>query len=148
MRVSHSLASGLFFLGFGAFILVAGRGLEMGTTAEMGTGYVPRALAWGCGLVGLFLCGQAWWERRTADQAVVSFALRSLCLVTVMVIAFALLLPRLGLPITVALTIAATAVSGEHFRWLPLTAIAFGMALLTTLLFSTALGVQIPVWPS
>ena len=76
-----------------------------------------------------------------------SISLRSLALVTAMVVAFALLLPRLGLPITVALTIAATAVSGERFRWLPLALIALGMAVLTTLLFSTALDLQIQVWP-
>jgi hypothetical protein len=63
------------------------------------------------------------------------------------VVAFALLLPRLGLPITVALTIAAAAVSGEKFRWLPLALIAIGMAAMTTLLFAWALGLQIPVWP-
>ena len=96
--------------------------------------------------MAVLLAARAWWERRTPG-APVTFALRALVLVTAMVVVFALLLPRLGLPVTVALTIAATAVSGERFRWLPLALIALGMALFTTLLFSTALGLQIPVWP-
>lgn len=146
MRVSQALASAIFFLGFGAFVLVTGRGLEVGTAAEMGSGYAPRMLALGCIGVAVLLAARAWWERRTAG-APVTFALRALVLVTAMVVVFALLLPRLGLPVTVALTIAATAVSGERFRWLPLALIALGMAVFTTLLFSTALGLQIPVWP-
>lgn len=146
MRISQSLASGLFFVAFGALVLVTGRGLDPGTAAEMGSGYAPRFLAWGCVVIGALLLGRAWLERgvRTAR---VNFAWRPLVLVTVMVIAFALLLPRLGLPITVALTVAATALSGEKFRWPALIAIALGMALITTLLFSTALDLQIQVWP-
>jgi hypothetical protein len=146
MRVSQPLASAIFFFAFGTLVLVTGRHLDMGTTAEMGTGYVPRLLAWGCVIVGVLLSARAWWERRAPGEPV-RFALHALVLVTAMVVVFALLLPRLGLPITVALTIAATAVSGERFRWLPLALIALGMAVLTTLLFSTALELQIPVWP-
>ena len=146
MRVSQPLASGVFFIAFGALVLVTGRGLDPGTAADMGSGYAPRFLAWGCVLIGVLLLGRAWLERRVRG-ATVTFALRPLLLVIAMVIAFALLLPRLGLPITVALTVAATALSGEKFRWPALIAIALGMALLTTLLFSTALGLQIQVWP-
>ncbi|HEY5637225.1 MAG TPA: tripartite tricarboxylate transporter TctB family protein [Burkholderiales bacterium] len=146
MRLSQPLASAIFFFAFGALVLVTGRSLDMGTTAEMGTGYVPRLLAWGCLVVGALLAARAWWERRAPGEPV-AFALRALVLVTAMVVAFGLLLPWLGLPVTVALTIVTTAVSGERYRWTPLLLIALGMAVLTTLLFSTALDLQIQVWP-
>jgi hypothetical protein len=64
-----------------------------------------------------------------------------------MVIGFGILLPHLGLPLTVAVMTAAAAVSGENFSWTMLAAIAAGMAILSYLLFSVALNLQIPVWP-
>jgi hypothetical protein len=70
-----------------------------------------------------------------------------LVLVTGMVIAFGVLLPLLGLPLTVVLMTFMAALSGEDFQLPLLIVIAAGMALLSTLLFSTALNLQIPVWP-
>ena len=147
MRVSQPLVSGLFFIAFGALALYVGADLQKGTSAEMGTGYVPRMLAIGCVAIGCVQLVQAWLRRRASFEAV-SIPLLPLALVTGMVVAFALLLPRLGLPITVAITIGAAAVSGERFRWLPLASITIGMAVMTTLLFAWALGLQIPVWPN
>jgi hypothetical protein len=139
--------SGLFFIAFGALAIWAGWDLVVGTAADMGIGYTPRALAIGCIGVGCILLLQALVFPSADEGDRLRIAWRPLFLVTAMVIGFALLLPRLGLPITVALVVGAAALSGENFRWPTLAAIAAGMALLSTLLFSTALKLQIPVWP-
>jgi hypothetical protein len=75
-------------------------------------------------------------------------ALRSLVIVTAMTVAFALLLPRLGLPLTVVALILASAIAGEKIRWPLLLALALGFAGLTTILFAYALRLQFPVWPA
>ena len=138
--------SGLFFIAFGAFALWAGWDLVVGTAADMGIGYTPRALAIGCLGVGCILLLQAFvFPSDEGDR--LRIAWRPLILVIAMVVGFAILLPRVGLPLTVVLVVAAAALSGEDFRWPTLVAIAAGMALLSTLLFSTALKLQIPVWP-
>ena len=139
--------AGLFFIGFGVLAIWAGRDLVIGTAADMGIGYAPRALAIGCVGVGVILLLQAFMSAPESSGVRVSLAWRALVLVTAMVIGFGLLLPRLGLPLTIALMIPAAVLSGESFRWPAMVAIAGGMALLCTLLFSTALKLQIPVWP-
>ena len=139
--------SGLFFIAFGAFAVWAGSDLAIGTAADMGIGYTPRALAIGCIGVGCSLLTQAFFAPTDADDPSVTIAWRPLLLVVAMVVGFGILLPRLGLPLTVALMTVPAALSGEDFHWPTLAAIAAGMALLSTLLFSTALNLQIPVWP-
>ncbi len=139
--------AGLFFIAFGVLAIWAGRDLAIGSAADMGIGYAPRALAIGCVCVGVILLIQALFRAPADGDVLVTVAWRPLVLVTAMVLGFGVLLPRLGLPLTVALMIPPAALSGESFRWPTMFAIAGGMALLCTLLFSTALKLQIPVWP-
>lgn len=147
MGQQQQYLSGLFFIVFGALAVWAGNDLTIGTAADMGIGYTPRALAIGCIGVGCLLMGQAYRAAPAGDGNRVEIAWRPLLLVTIMVIGFGLLLPRLGLPLTVAVMTAAAALSGENFNWTMLALIAVGMAVLSLLLFSTALNLQIPVWP-
>lgn len=139
--------AGFFFIAFGALAIWAGRGLTVGTASDMGIGYAPRALAIGCVGVGAILLLQTLFSAPVEGEPRVSLAWRPLVLVTAMVLGFGVLLPRLGLPLTIALMIPLAALSGESFRWPTMAAIAAGMALLCTLLFSTALKLQIPIWP-
>jgi putative tricarboxylic transport membrane protein len=145
-RQQHYL-SGLFFIVFGALAVWAGNDLTIGTAADMGIGYTPRALAIGCIGVGCVLMAQGYRAAPAGDGHRVEIAWRPLLLVTIMVIGFAVLLPRLGLPLTVAVMTAGAAASGETFNWTMLALIAVGMAVMSLLLFSTALNLQIPVWP-
>lgn len=147
MSRQQQYLSGLFFIAFGALAVWAGSNLVIGTAADMGIGYTPRALAIGCIAVGCLLLAQALIFSPGDRAARLTIAWRPLLLVTIMVIGFGLLLPRLGLPLTVALMTGAAAFSGERFHWGVLVAMAAGMATLSTLLFSTALKLQIPVWP-
>jgi hypothetical protein len=147
VRLSKPLLSGVFFIGFGAFTLYAGKDLEMGTAGDMGTGYTPRLLALGLLGIGALLLLEAYITRRR-DVTRLKIAVAPLLLVTAITVGFALLLPRVGLPIAVAMAVGAAAFSGERFRWPTLIVVAVGLAALTTLLFAFALRLQIPVWPT
>lgn len=148
IEVNQRMASGAFFVAFGAFAVWAGRDLAIGTAADMGIGYTPRMLAIGCIIIGLVLMAQSVMARGSEDgDGQVSVAWWPLTLVTLMVIGFGVLLPLIGLPLTVVVVTLATIVSGEDFKWPALVAIAATLALLTTLMFATALQLQIPVWP-
>lgn len=147
IAIKQRVASGVFFIAFGAFAIWAGRDLAIGTAGDMGIGYTPRALAIGCVIVGLILLAQTVFGDPAENGGLVSVAWWPLTLVTAMVVGFGILLPLIGLPLTVAIVSMATVLSGEEYRLPALVAIAAGMALLTTLLFATALKLQIPVWP-
>lgn len=147
MGQQQQYLSGLFFIVFGALAVWAGNDLAIGTAADMGIGYTPRALAIGCIGVGCLLMLQGYRAAPAGDGSRIEIAWRPLFLVTIMVIGFGLLLPHLGLPLTVAVMTAAAALSGENFSWTILAVIAVGMASMSYLLFSVALNLQIPVWP-
>ncbi|HRK19980.1 MAG TPA: tripartite tricarboxylate transporter TctB family protein [Hyphomicrobiaceae bacterium] len=146
MSIGREGAASLFFLVFGFAGLWFVRELEVGTAGEMGIGYVPRALSIGCLIIGVILAGLKFYHGR-ADEAV-DFAVRPALFTTALVLLFALLLPRLGLPLTIILIVAAAGISGENYdlRWLAVTALV--LATVCTLLFHTLLGLQVPVWPS
>jgi putative tricarboxylic transport membrane protein len=147
MRLSQPLLAGSFFVAFGALVLHAGAALEAGTAADMGTGYVPRLLAWAAIAVGGVLLARA--ARGGGETGLPApAALRPLVLVTGMTVAFAVLLPRLGLVATVLAIFAAAALSGERFRWPALLLVAAALALGTAALFAWALRLPIPVWPA
>ena len=143
--MTQQAASGLFFLGFGALTFWLAQSLPMGAADDMGVGYTPRMLAAGCMLVGAALLVIA--AVTGGNREPVTLALGPLVLVTVMVAGFAALLPHVGLPLAVALSVLPAALSGEQFRWGSLLAIAVGLAALTTALFAMALKLQIPILP-
>lgn len=144
-RPSVRTASAIFFIGFGALALHLGRDLAVGTADEMGVGYVPRMLAIGCILVGVL---------RLAERALLGIgdrfeiALRPALLASALVVGFALTLPYLGLPLTIALVVLAAAASGERFDWRWLAVTAAVLALGCALLFGWLLRLQIPLWPA
>lgn len=145
MRLTEGLASGLFFIGFGAIGYWLGADLTLGTVADMGPGWVPRALSIVCMMIGVLQMATS--LITGSDRSPVTVTPAPLLLVTAMVGGFAALLPFLGLPLTVTVCTLSAALSGENFRWSALLAIALVLAALTTGLFALALQLQIPVWP-
>jgi hypothetical protein len=147
VRINQQSASGLFFLAFGALYFWLASDLTMGDAADMGIGYTPRLLSFGCVAVGAFLLGGAALGRHGVLGGPVTLSLRPLLLITTMTAGFGLVLPWLGLPLTVAATVLAASLSGEHFRPLPLILIAAGLAIGTTILFAWILNLQLPIFP-
>lgn len=145
-RIGRQGAASLFFLVFGAAAIWLGRSMDIGTAGEMGVGYVPRMLAIGCVLIGVWLAFTAW--RTRAERDAVAFAWKPALLVPALVAAFGILLPRFGLPLTIlTVVVMAGALSGETFRWPLLALTALTLAAVSTLLFHTLLRLQVPLWP-
>lgn len=146
LSMSQKAAQGLFFVVLGSLGWILGREMPIGTAGDMGVGYVPRMLSYGCIGVGIILFSTAIIRREA--RAAFGFAGWPLLIVTALVVAFGLLLPRLGLPLTIVAIVLAAGVSGETFDWRVLAATALTLALFSTLLFHTLLRLQVPVWPS
>ena len=144
LKIRQQLASGLFFIGFGALALWIGSDMAIGTAADMGVGYVPRLLAFGCIAVGLFQLGSGT-VRSWGD--IVAIEARPLTFVVALILLFTLVLPLAGLPLTVFLLVMAAALSGEAFRWTTILLTALLVAVGAALLFGVLLRLQIPIWP-
>jgi len=150
-RVTHKQRGNAPDIAFGAFLVLLAlvalwetRGLNNGTAASMGPGYVPRALAWilmGFGLaigVGGFLA-----KRCTLPR----FDLRSLLMVLLSLAVFAVLLPKGGLALATLGTLACSTLAISDFRWRESLIFAVTLTAFTVLLFVNGLGLPLAVWP-
>lgn len=144
LRIRQQLASGLFFVCFGALALWLGSDMSIGTAAEMGVGYVPRLLAFGCIGVGAWQLGagvlRSWGEVATINVWPIVFVVGT-------IIAFAALLPYAGLPLTVFLLVLSAMLSGETYDRNRMLITAVLLAAGAALLFGIVLRLQIPLLP-
>jgi hypothetical protein len=138
-------------IAFGAFLIILAtialwetRALKIGSAADMGPGYVPRALAWilmGFGLT-FALSGL-----RASRQALPRFDLRSLAFVLSALAVFALLLQKGGLVLATLGTLACSTCAVSDFKWRESLLFALVLTAFTVLLFVNGLGLPLPIWP-
>ncbi|TVR06224.1 MAG: tripartite tricarboxylate transporter TctB family protein [Salinarimonadaceae bacterium] len=98
------LVSGALIIAIGMFFFIGAQEYRMGTMSRMGPGFVPYWL----GAIAMFLGGVIALTAIGRPGALPAVAFRPLLAVTAAVVAFALILPRMGL---VTATFIATVVS-------------------------------------
>jgi hypothetical protein len=137
-------AFALFLIALGALAFVLAGELAVGSAAAMGPGYVPRGLALLIMILGIVMGARA----AVADrQPFAAVALRPLLLVGAAVALFAVLLPRVGLVLTSIAVVVCAGFAAYDVRWRENALLAVGLAVFAVLLFVTALGLPIRVWP-
>lgn len=143
IRARKDFWAGMLYVAFGLSALAIASGYPMGTTARMGPGYFPILLGAVLAMFGLAAIARSFMRY---GEAIEPIAWKPLALVTVAVIAFAWLLPRLGLPLTLAVLILISASSSSHFK-LGIKPMLLMVALIAfcVLLFIEALGVPMPL---
>ncbi len=134
--------AGLMFVGFGAAALMVGADLRPGTAADMGPGYVPRAIGWI--LVGLGGIISLHGVLRPAEQ-IERLHARPLFLTVIAIVAFASVLPRFGLVPALLPLIACAALAGRELGVLATLAIFIVMAVFCIVVFKIGLGMSLPI---
>ncbi len=139
---SKDFWSGLMFIGFGLFALIYGSNLAVGTAVRMGPGYVPRMLSYiliGLGLVILVRAVIA------PSDSIERFYLRPIVMITIGVVAFALLFETAGMfPALVAL-IFLSALGGQEFKFVETVLACLVLTAICTVLFKIGLDMNIMV---
>jgi hypothetical protein len=138
------LAFGVFLVALGALAYALAADLTVGTAASMGPGYVPRGLALIIMVYGLVLGLRAAFTGHVPFPPV---AWRPLILIAASVALFGILLPVLGLAITRVVVVLAAGFAAYDVRLRENAILALALAIFAVLLFVTALGLPIPVWP-
>ena len=140
--LSKDFLSGLMFIGFGLIAIYFGRNLAMGTTVRMGPGYVPHMLAYIMMALGGIVSVVA---LITGSEPVERPKWKPITMVTIGIVAFALLFESTGLiPALIAL-ILISSLGGEEFK---LTEVIGNMVVLTVLcviVFKVGLGMNISI---
>jgi hypothetical protein len=138
------LAFGGFLILLAIVALVGTRTLSIGKAADMGSGYVPRALAWlilgfglAVGATGVF----------AKHRPMPSIKVRPIASVLVSLAVFALLLPKGGLVLATLGTMACSTFATSDYKWFESAIFAVVVTLFTVLLFVYGLGLPLSVWP-
>ncbi|BAP40971.1 putative uncharacterized protein [Pseudomonas sp. StFLB209] len=148
-RVSDArdVCAGLLFLGFGGVALSLAGGYSVGTTMRMGAGYFPLLIGTVLSALGvlILLRGLAFSSEQVGLGGL--FSVRAGLSIIGSVVAFALLLPSLGLALA---TLVMTLLSGLARRkpsFKELTVLGSVLGGFSALVFTWALGLNLPVLP-
>ena len=140
----QDLLFGLFLISIAGIALVATRNLSGGTAADMGPGYMPRAIA-----IALLAFG-LWFGIRGISRPFLGIApvlARPLLAITASVAVFALIASRLGLALSSFAAILIASLATREAR--PVETVLFALALsaAAVLLFIKVLALPVPIWP-
>jgi uncharacterized membrane protein (UPF0136 family) len=142
----RDLLLGLFLVGVAAGALFATRNLNVGHAADMGTGYMPRAVSLALLGFGLFFCTRGIW-RAGAALAIEPVLLRPLLAILGAVGVFALTAERLGLAIAAVVTMILASFATREVRLRETVPFALVLSGAAVLLFIKVLALPVPVWP-
>jgi len=140
--------SGLMFLGIGAAFAIGSLDYSFGNSARPGPAYFP----FGLGVLMAILGGMVLFGALTKDtpdgDPVGAFAWRPLIIILASVALFGVLLPRLGMFITLPLLVVMSAMASEEFTIKGALLNATVLTLMSWGVFSKGLGLTIPLLPT
>ena len=139
---SKDLWSGLMFAGFGVLALSMGSNLAIGTAIRMGPGYVPRMLSYILIALGIAIIVRA---VVAAGEPVERFRWKPITMITIGVVAFALLFERAGLAPSLVALIFLSALGGEEFKAVETALSCVVLTILCIIIFKLGLGMNISI---
>ncbi len=140
--------AGLLFLLLGIGFAIASRTYNMGDSARPGPGYFPFGLGVLLAIMGAFILFQALTIETDDGNPVGSFAWRPIGVITLSVVLFGLLLPKLGLVIALPILVIVSSMASHEFRWLTAVINAAVLTIFAWLVFVKGLGLTLPVLPT
>lgn len=144
---AREVLAGVLFLGFGVAGLLIGSDYASGTAMRMGAGYFPWLVSLAlCGLgVALLVRGLVLSRERVALGEL--FQARPGLSIGGSVVAFALLLPSLGLALSTLLMTLLSGLARRRAHLGELTVLGCVLGLFSVLVFAYGLGLNLPAWP-
>jgi putative tricarboxylic transport membrane protein len=144
IRNGQDFTTGLLFIaiGLGAYWIAAD--YPMGTAMRPDTGVLPKALAWLLVGTGALLAGKA---LVVDGPRLTGWAWRPALMITFATVAFALLVDRIGLVLTMLVSMTLAALGTPETRWREYALFAIFMVVLGVVVFIVGLGMPIPIFP-
>ena len=138
------LLAGMIFIALGALGLWAGRDLEMGTVAMMGSGYLPRTISAIVVLIGLIVLAKG---ARGAALPIGTVRLRPILLLLIAIGGFAVAATYLGFIIASAWVVGIGSLADRNWRPIEVAGLIVGLTLFGVVVFVFGLGVQMKLGP-
>ena len=143
IKSPQDLGAGVILLGVGIGGLIFGRELTFGTAGRMGPGFFPTILSWLILGFGGLIAARAF---AIDGEKIDRMQLRPLALVLISILAFALLIERVGLALAVAAVVLLAGLARSNLRPLELAMLALGLAVSSVVVFVYGLGQPLPAW--
>lgn len=138
------LLTAALFIGLGGLGLFMSRGLDAGTLAQMGPGFLPRVVCVLLIAVGIAVGLPA---LRAPAHHIEAMRLRPVAVITVAIVGFAYAATHLGFVLAALWLVVAGAFAEPNMRWREIVPLAIGLTIFGALVFVYGLGVQVPLWP-
>ncbi|MCC6304425.1 MAG: tripartite tricarboxylate transporter TctB family protein [Rhodobacteraceae bacterium] len=150
---SRNFWTGVLYLVLGGTGALIARTYGIGTAASMGAGYFPSAVGMLLAAVGgyLMIRAVATGGENGADGADGDGTRRSLgtiVLILASILAFALLVPRLGFLVAVMVQVFIAGLASGEKRWKEMVMVAITLPTVCTLIFIVGLGLSFPILPT
>jgi hypothetical protein len=145
IRAPKDFWAGVMFIAFAAVALYVSRNYSLGTAVRMGPGYFPILLGGVLALVGAILVVRS---LVITGDPIGHVQVLPLVVVAVAVVLFGVLLPRLGLAVTLPLVIVVSALASVQSRRWEVLVLALVLTVFSALVFVYGLRLPIPLWPT
>ena len=148
IKSQRNFWSGLMFVAVGLGFAWGAMEYSFGSSARPGPAYFP----FGLGLLLATMGALVWFASITVEtedgEPVGAIAWKPLIIITGAVVMFGLILPRLGMVISLPLLICVSALAGDEFHWKDALLNAVILTLGSWLIFIKGLSLVIPLWPT
>jgi hypothetical protein len=145
IRAPKDFWAGVMFIAFAAVVLYVSRNYSLGTAVRMGPGYFPMLLGGVLAVVGGILVVRS---LVIAGDPIGHIQVLPLVVVAVAVVLFGVLLPKLGLAVTLPIVIATAALASVQSRRWEVLILALVLTTFSALVFVYGLRLPIPLWPT
>jgi hypothetical protein len=139
LRNHQDFWSGTMFVVLGVLFIVLSRQYQLGTAAKMGPGYFPTVL-------GAMIVLSAF-SKSNPETKLSPVGWRELFLLLLGVLLFAILLPKLGLIVSLWILIFVSALGSHEFNFKETFLSAIVLSVLGWGVFAKGLELQLAVWP-
>ena len=146
LRNHQDFWSGMMLLVLGILFIVLSRQYQLGTAAKMGPGYFPTVLGGLLALLGVMIIFGAF-AKSNPETKLSPVGWRELFLLLLGVLLFAILLPKLGLIVSLWILIFVSALGSHEFSFKETFLSAIVLSVLGWGVFAKGLELQMAVWP-
>ena len=140
--------SGLMFIVVGLGFAWGATAYSFGSSARPGPAYFP----FGLGILLAVIGAAVWFASITVEtedgEKIGAIAWKPLLIITLSVVMFGVLLPRLGMIISLPLLVLVAAMAGDEFHWKDALINAAVLTVSSWLIFIKGLNLIIPLWPT
>ena len=140
--------SGLMFLLVGIGFAIGAGNYSLGTSARPGPGYFPLMLSVIMAILGAIILFKSLTIETEGGDPVGSIAWKPLLVIVGAIVVFAVLLPRLGMLVTIPILIFIVSMAGDEFHWKGVLVSAIVLTVGSWVIFIWGLKLTIPLWPT